>query len=395
MMSDVYSQLFSPFQLAGHSIRNRIAMAPLTRQMAEADGTPTDEMTAYYARRARGGVGLIITEGTYENERFGAKAYLSQPGITSASHVKGWKRVVDAVHAQGAKIILQLMSGGRVSDPRVLAGQPPVSASDTQSPGWSLYTDSEDEKAIRNISGAWPKVTFGKARGLSIDEIHQVAQGFADSASRAMEAGFDGVEVHGANGYLISQFIHPNTNLRTDEFGGSPENNIRIATLIGEKVRAAIGGGKIMTLRLSQDGVDDFTGAWPGGTRYAAAIGRALRGSAYNALHWASFSYLDNRDPADKTPMPKVLKEASGLSMITNGGIAEGAQAEAALSAGAADMVAIGRPLFAHPDWAYIVRSGQPYDWCAFDRKYVVQPPIDYAYAYSTGLVDPRWPTTW
>ena len=394
-MSDVYKTLFSPFEIAGHTIRNRIAMAPLTRQMAELDGTPTDEMAAYYARRARGGLGLVITEGTYEQEGFGAKAYLSQPGITTAKHVKAWKKVTEAVHANGAKIVMQLMSGGRVSDPRVLGGKPPVSASATQSEGWSLYTDSDYEKTIRNISGDWPKVTFGRAHALTVDEIHAMANGFAEGAVRAMEAGFDGVEIHGANGYLVSQFIQPKTNLRDDEFGGSAENNVRFATLIGEKVRAAIGKDGIMTLRLSQDGVDDFTGTWPGGVRYAAEVGKALRGSAYDALHWASFSYLDNRDPTDPTPMPQVLKKASGLPMITNGGITEGAQAENALTSGAADMVAIGRPLFAHPDWAYIVRSGQPYDWCPFDRKYVVQPPLDYAHAYSTGLVDPHWPTTW
>lgn len=394
-MTELYKTLFSPYELAGHTIRNRIAMAPLTRQMAELDGTPTDEMTAYYARRARGGLGLVITEGTYEQDGFGAKAYLSQPGIVTAKHVAAWKKVADAVHERGAKIIMQLMSGGRVSDPRVLGGKPPVSASATQSPGWSLYTDNDYEKTIRNIQGPWPKVTFGKAHALSVDEIHALADGFAAGAARAMEAGFDGVEVHGANGYLISQFIHPNTNHRTDAFGGSAENNIRIATLIGEKVRAAIGKDKIMTLRLSQDGVDDFTGAWPGGVRYAADVGKALRGSAYDALHWASFSYRDNRDPADPTPMPQVLRKASGLPMITNGGIAEGADAEAALTSGAADMVAIGRPLFAHPDWAYIVRSGQPYDWCAFDRKYVVRPPLDYAHAYPLGLADPGWETTW
>ena len=111
-MSDVYKTLFSPFEIAGQTIRNRIAMAPLTRQMAELDGTPTDEMAAYYARRARGGLGLVITEGTYEQEGFGAKAYLSQPGITTAKHVKAWKKVTEAVHANGAKIVMQLNLNG-------------------------------------------------------------------------------------------------------------------------------------------------------------------------------------------------------------------------------------------------------------------------------------------
>ena len=394
-MAEVHKRLFSPFALAGHTIKNRIAMAPLTRQMAEADGTPTAEMAAYYARRARGGVGLIITEGTYEEDKLGCRAYLSQPGIANQKHVKGWKKVADAIHAHDCKAILQLMHGGRVSDPRVLKGKAPVSASATQSGGWTLYTDNDYEKKIRNIEGAWPKVTFGKARALTVKEIHAIADGFAEGAERAVAAGFDGVEIHGANGYLLWQFINPKTNLRTDEFGGSPENNARFAVLVGEKVRKAIGKTKIITLRISQDGVDDFVGAWPGGVKYAEAIGKALKTSAYDALHWSSFNYLDNRDPNNKTPMPTAIRKASGKPLITNGGIADGPQAEAALKAGAADIVAVGRPIFAHPDWAYIVRSGQPYPWLDFDRKYVVRPALDYGHGYPLGLEDPKWPSTW
>ena len=391
-MTEAFPTLFSPIKLGPLTLRNRISMAPLTRQMADADGTPTDEMVAYYARRARGGLGLIITEGTYEQDAFQSRAYLSQPGITNDRHQAGWARVCDAVHAQGARIIVQLMHGGRVCDPRTLNGQPPVSASATQSGGWTLYTDNDYEKQIRNIEGDWPKVTFPPARALTVDELHAVADGFAAGAKRAVDAGADGVEVHGANGYLLWQFITPKTNLRSDEFGGSPENNVRFARLVGDKIRAAIGPDKLITLRLSQDGVDDFAGAWPGGVAYAEAVGKALKGSAFDALHWSSFNYLDNRDPNDPTPMATVLRRASGLPVITNGGIADGPAAEAALTSGAADVVAIGRPIFAHPDWPYLVRSGVDYPWMEFDRKYVIQPPLDYGYAYPVGLTDPKWP---
>ncbi|MBI1169829.1 NADH:flavin oxidoreductase [bacterium] len=391
-MAEAFPTLLSPVKLGPLTLRNRIAMAPLTRQMAHADGTPTHEMAAYYGRRARGGLGLVITEGTYEQDTFQSRAYLSQPGIANATHVEGWKQVCDAVHARGAQIIIQLMHGGRVSDPRCLNGQPGVSASATQSPGWTLYTDTDYEKQIRNIAGPWPKVTFPPARALTVAELHAVADGFAEGARRAVEAGADGVEVHGANGYLLWQFITPKTNLRTDEFGGSPENNLRFPRLVGEKVRAAIGPDKLIVLRLSQDGVDDFVGAWPGGVDYARAVGAALKGSAYDALHWASFNWKDNRDPNSDRPMAAVLREASGLPMICNGGIADGPAAEEALTCGAADVVAVGRPIFAHPDWPYIVRSGQPYDWLPFDRKYVIQPPLDFGLHYPMGLEDPEWP---
>lgn len=391
-MTEAFPTLFSSVKLGPLTLRNRIAMAPLTRQMADPDGTPTDEMVAYYARRARGGLGLVITEGTYEQDAFQSRAYLSQPGITNDRHQDGWAKICDAVHAQGAKIIIQLMHGGRVCDPRTLSGQPPVSASATQSGGWVLYTDNDTEKQIRNIEGDWPKVTFPPARALTVDELHAVADGFAAGAKRSVDAGADGVEVHGANGYLLWQFITPKTNLRNDEFGGSPENNVRFARLVGDKIRAAIGPDKLITLRLSQDGVDDFVGAWPGGVTYAAAVGKALKGSAFDALHWSSFNYLDNRDPNDPTPMATVLRRTSGLPVITNGGIADGPGAEAALTSGAADVVAVGRPIFAHPDWPYLVRSGVDYPWLEFDRKYVIQPPLDYGYAYPTGLTDPKWP---
>ena len=178
-MTEAFPTLFSSLKLGPITLRNRIAMAPLTRQMAKADGTPTAEMAAYYARRARGGLGLIITEGTYEQDGFQSRAYLSQPGITNDRHQAGWAQVFDAVHAHGAKIIVQLMHGGRVCDPRVLNDQPGVSASATQSQGWSLYTDSDYEKTIRNIDGPWEKVTFPSARALTVAEIHAVADGFA------------------------------------------------------------------------------------------------------------------------------------------------------------------------------------------------------------------------
>lgn len=395
-MTEALPHLFSPFRLAGVTLRNRIALAPLTRQVAEPDGTPTDEMVAYYARRARGGAGLIITEGTYEDERYGCRAYLSQPGCVTARHVAAWRKVTEAVHAQGAACILQLMHGGRVTDPRCLSpGQRAVSASDTQSPGWVLYTDTNYEAEIRGIKSAWPKVTFGPARALTFTEIQQIADGFAEGAARAIEAGFDGVELHGANGYLLYQFIHTSTNHRTDEYGGSAANRVRFARLACEKVRAAIGPDKIITLRLSQDGVDDFTGAWAGGVRTAREVGQALRDAPIDALHWSSFDYLDNRDPDSRTPIPTALREESGLPMITNGGISQGRQAEAAITQGAADLVAIGRPMFANPDWPQMVRSGETVDLVPFDRKYVIRPPLDYAYAYAPDYVAPDWPASW
>jgi len=387
-----FEKTFSAYQLGPLQLRNRIVMAPLTRQSAEDDGTPNDEMVAYYARRARGGVGLIITEGTFENDELGCVAYLNQLGIATERHIAGWQKVVDAVHAHKVPILLQLMHGGRVSDPRCLySGEQPVSAGDTQSPGWVLYTDNDYEKQIRGIEGDWPKVTFPPARALTVAEIERIADGFAEGAARAVEAGFDGVEIHGANGYLLYQFVHPNTNPRTDEYGGSPENNVRFAKLACQRVREAIGPDKVITLRLSQDGVDDFTGAWPGGVAYARAIGMALADCDADALHWSSFAWNQNRDPSDPTPMPTALREASGKPVIVNGGIVDGTNAEEVLETGAGDLVAIGRPLFAQPDWPHIIRSGEPYPWAPFTRRYVIRPSYDYEHGYPVALPQLDW----
>ena len=388
----MFETTFSLFKLGPLELKNRIVMAPLTRQVAEPDGTPTAEMAAYYARRARGGVAMIISEGTWQNDELGCVAYLGQPGCLTRRHMDGWKRVTDAVHGHGVPIILQLMHGGRVSDPRCLHDrEAPVSASATQSTGWVLYTDNDQELKDRLLTGAWSKVTFPKARELTTAEIERIADGFAEAAARGVEAGFDGVEVHGANGYLLYQFIHPETNHRTDAYGGSAENNVRIANLTCARVRQAIGPDKIITLRLSQDGVDAFTGAWPGGVAYARAVGTALKDCAADALHWSSFAWADNRDPNDPTPIPRILKEASGKPVIVNGGIAEGAHAQAALTSGAGDLCAVGRPLFAHPDWPHIIRSGEAYDWTPFDRQYVIKPPVDYTLGYPFNLTAPDW----
>ena len=388
----MYSNTFSPIQIGPLKLKNRLVMAPLTRQVAELDGTPTDEMAAYYARRARGGIGLIISEGTYEIDELGCKAYLSQPGIANDKHIEGWKKTTEAVHAFGTPIICQLMHGGRVSDPRCLfLGESSVSASSTQSEGWVLYTDNYDEFNDRGIQGDWPQLMFPPSRALTLAELEQVADGFALGAARSIEAGFDGVEVHGANGYLLHQFINPKTNFRKDDYGGTPENNVRFAKLVCQKVRDAIGPDKLITLRLSQDGVDDFMGAWPGGVEYARAIGAALADCAADALHWSSFDWTDNRDPNSDVPMAKVIKEASGKTMLVNGGIADGPGAEAVFDSGAGEAAVVGRPLFAQPDWPHIIRSGMDYPWAEFDRKYVIQPPVDLGVCYPMD----RYATDW
>lgn len=203
------------------------------------------EMATYCARRERGGLGMIITEGTFENDEFGCVAYLNQPGIANTKHVAAWKKVADAVHSHDVPILLQLMHGGRVSDPRCLhEGEQPVSASDTQDPGWVLYADTDEEEHNRGIEGAWPKVISPPARSLTAEEMSRVANGFAGGAARAVDASFDEVGIHGAIGYLLCQFIRPKTTQCTDDYGGPAAKNLRLAKLVCERVGKAIGPGR-------------------------------------------------------------------------------------------------------------------------------------------------------
>ena len=384
--------LFDESKIGSLTLRNRVVMAPLTRQCADDDGTPNDEMVAYYSRRARGGVGLIITEGTYPADNLGGIGYLNQPGIANEKHQEAWRKVVDACHKQGAKIILQLMHAGRVADPRTLLGnESPVSASNTQSDGWVLYTDTDDELHDRGLEGEWPQVNFPAARSLEENELKIIAHDFAAAAKRAINCGFDGVEIHGANGYLLYQFTDPKQNLRTDDYGGSAAKNLKFPNMVVDAVRAEIGNDKIISYRISQDGVDDFTGFWEQGQIYVDALGIELAKMNVDAIHWSSFDWKDNRFDANCPPIPVSLKKQTRKTLITNGNIYDGKTADEVFSSDAGDFVAIGRPIFAHPDWVHIVASGLPYNWMEFDRKYVISPPYDYSYAYPKSLPKRDW----
>jgi NADPH2 dehydrogenase/N-ethylmaleimide reductase len=156
--------LFAPIQLASVALQNRICVAPTTRQVAEDDGTPTDEMGRYWARRVQGGCGLVITEGVYFSDRWNSKGYPYQSGICNQKHVEAWRRITDMIHAEGGSALMQLQHAGRLADPLYLQdGNPPYSASDTQAPGYVIFTDSADEKTLRG----WTQMRWRAAsRGL-------------------------------------------------------------------------------------------------------------------------------------------------------------------------------------------------------------------------------------
>jgi N-ethylmaleimide reductase len=222
------SSLFSEIQLGDIKLKNRALMAPLTRARAE-NHVPTEMMAEYYAQRA--GAGLIIAEATMVME--GNSAFMNEPGIYSQAQVDGWKKVTDAVHAKGGKIFLQLWHGGRACHPLLNDGKTPVAAS-------AIAIGAGEE--VHTPEGKKP---YTQPRALETEEIPTIVEGFKQAAINAKAAGFDGVEVHGANGYLLDNFLRDGTNQRTDQYGGSIENRARLLFEVLEAVIGVWGSGKV------------------------------------------------------------------------------------------------------------------------------------------------------
>ncbi|QCE34254.1 alkene reductase [Acetobacteraceae bacterium] len=227
--------LFDPIQIGKTTCQNRLFMAPLTRTRNYPDGVPSSLMAQYYAQRAE--AGLIVSESiAICLQGYG---FLNASGIWMEEQIEGWKHVTEAVHQKGGKIIAQLWHGGRIVFPTMSGGQQPVSASDSAAPG---------------IGHTWEgKRPYPKARALKISEIHQITELFAKAARNARKAGFDGVQIHGANGYLLDQFLRDSSNQRTDEYGYSPENRMRFLKEVCQAVIAEIGSEQV-GVRLSPNG---------------------------------------------------------------------------------------------------------------------------------------------
>ncbi|MEU8200197.1 alkene reductase [Streptosporangium sp. NPDC049046] len=222
---------FSPFTLAGLQLPNRLVMAPMTRSRAYVDGIPSSLTALYYAQRAS--AGLIITEGVQPSQA--GKGYMNTPGLHTDEQVAGWREVTDAVHAAGGRIFAQIMHAGRIGHPDN-TGALPLGPSAVR-PAGQIFTPTglQDYQTPLELTTA---------------QVESTVQDFADAAARAVEAGFDGIELHGANGYLIQQFLSQNANLRDDHFGGSPENRIRFAVETARAVVDRIGASKV-GIRLS------------------------------------------------------------------------------------------------------------------------------------------------
>ena len=319
--------LFTPLQVGDLTLPNRIVMAPLTRNRAAPGNVPRALNALYYAQRAS--AGLVVSEATQISNT--GQGYPATPGIHSAEQLKGWRRVTEAVHAAGGRMVLQLWHVGRISHSSFQPGGALPLAPSAIRPAGQAFT-------------AQGLVDFETPRALDIGEIPGIVQDYADAAGRAIEAGFDGVEIHAANGYLIEQFLRDGSNHRTDAYGGSLENRTRLLLEVIAAVTARVGARRT-GMRISPEGTfNDMSDRAP----------QALFERVARIANDAQLAYLHVIE-GDMGGGPGVgfdyagIRKAFGGVYIANLAY-DGARARAVVASGAADAVAFGKPYIANPD---------------------------------------------
>ncbi|CAO1659873.1 Oxidoreductase [Halomonas sp. NYA30] len=359
--------LFETFTLGNMTLSNRIVMAPMTRNQSPG-GVPTEDVAAYYKSRAVGGVGLIITEGTYI-DHLGANGYPGVPAFYGEQALAGWKRVVEEVHAAGGKIAPQLWHVGRERRPGV---EP-----DTSVPGFGPMSIVEDGVEV--------------VRAMSEDDMHEVAASFARAASDAKRIGFDGIELHGAHGYLIDQFLWAESNQRTDTFGGSAENRLRFPRMIVSAVREAVGPEFPIMFRFSQWKLSDYDAIIAETPDALGEILKPLADDGVDIFHASTRRVWEpGFEGSDKT-LATWTRELTGKPVIAVGSVGldktfrtghftrtEDPTSKSRVNVEELamwrarddfDLIAIGRALLSDPQWANKVRDGRLDELSDFDSS--------------------------
>jgi len=335
--------VLTPTAFASLSLRNRAAVAPMTRVSASADGVPTPEMLRYYAAYAEGGFGLVITEGTYTDLAH-AQGYANQPGLATDEQAGAWRHIAEVVHAAGAAIIAQLMHAGALVQGNRYRPTP-IAPSAIRPVG----------EMMSEYGGEGP---YHLPAAMDAGDMRRVVDGFAESAARARAAGFDGVEIHGANGYLLDQFLTTYTNARTDDYGGPVRNRIRFTEEVVRAVALATGARRrefVVGVRLSEAKVNDARYVWPDGD--GRIVFAALRDAGASYIHMAG----EGREVASSS-LTLLAKQVAGVPVIANGGLHEPDRSARILEEGGADLVALGRAAIANPDWPQRLARNAPFD---------------------------------
>lgn len=339
--------LLSEYQLTETlTLKNRIVMAPMTRVAVGQDFIPTAAMVDYYARRAD--AGLIITEGTVISPT--ATGYRHAPGIFTEEQIAGWRQVTDKVHQQGGLIFCQIWHVGRVSHPDLIQGETPIAPSAT------LMTGS-----VSRIH----ELQYGQSRAASQAEIKQIINDFATAAKNAIKAGFDGVEIHGANGYLIDQFLHHHTNLRDDAYGQTPENMARFALEVVHACIDAIGHDRV-AIRLSPVGyVNQMASDHKDAANFAYLL-TELNHLRLAYVHTGNFDDRIKHAELGSLSMTEFLRQYYQGNLIAAGSYSADSAAEGILQH-KFDLVAIGRPFIANPDLINKIQQKQA--WQVYDTS--------------------------
>jgi 2,4-dienoyl-CoA reductase-like NADH-dependent reductase (Old Yellow Enzyme family) len=321
--------LFQPLTIGDVTLSNRIIMAPLTRQRAGQDRIPNDMMREYYMQRS--GAGLILTEATSVDPM--GVGYKDTPGIWNNEQVQGWKKVTDGVHSKGGKIFLQLWHVGRVSDPLFLNGRQPVAPTALAPKG--------------HVSLLRPEKAYVVPRALETSEVKDIVQKYKHGALNAKKAGFDGVEVHAANGYLIDQFLQSTTNLRTDEYGGTVQNRARFLLEIADAVIDVWGAGRVgVHLAPAMDSHD-----------MGDAAPKETFGYVARELGKRKIAFIFAREGQRENYLTGFLKKEFGGVMIANQGLSA-EQGEQLLKNGVADAVSWGKYFISNPNLPEKIKNG-------------------------------------
>ena len=321
--------LFSKTTLGTLKLQNHMVMAPMTRSRATSN-IPNDLMAQYYGQRAT--AGLIITEGTSPSPN--GLGYPRIPGIFSAAQVAGWKRVTDAVHARGAKIFIQLMHCGRIGHVLNLPAGARILAPSAVVAIGEMYTDAEGLKP------------HPVPLAMSDADIRAAIEEFAQAAKNALAAGFDGIELHSANGYLLEQFLRPNSNQRTDRYGGSIENRARFVLEVADAVTGAIGKDKV-GIRLSPFGVFNDMPLYDAMEADYTYLAQQLNARGLVYIHLVDHSSMGA--PPVPASMKATFRSVFKGALILSGGY-DATRAGSDLAAGRGDLVAVGKPFLANPD---------------------------------------------
>lgn len=338
-MSITTQNLFEPYRMGNITLSNRLVMNPMTRCRADATGTPQDPMAEYYGQRAT--AGLIVSEGVAPSAN--GKGYARIPGLWSDAQVQAWKPVVNAVHAKGGKIFAQLMHCGRVSHPANMAADAKIVAPSALALAEKMYTDSLGMQ------------DYPVPQAMTEADILQAKAEFVHAAKNAIAAGFDGVELHAANGYLLEQFLSPVTNQRTDAWGGSVDKRIRFVAEVARETAAAIGGDKV-GIRLSPYGANGGMAAYPELEETYFKLLPLLAEAGLVYVHVADQAAMGA--PVVPATFKQALRKAWPRTFFI-GGSFDQASGQQAVNEGLVDLVGLGRAFLANPDLVQRLQTGK------------------------------------